>query len=389
MPERGHVSPAVAFGRELVMAGAKVHAFSTQQFSTLFRAADIEFHDLYEKRPIDEADASSIPVPCRYVTFAATFGDSLSESIGRLRPDIIVYESFAVVALVVSRKLGIPAVSIIASHNMPPGQTIAELERDPRVDVSQACRDAVEQLQSKYGIADASPFSYANALSPLLNVIPEPEQFYLSDETTPFAPCVFFGCIDINDRERASHFPGGPSQSRANNIYACFGTVASRYYQPAIVAAIKAIADAARQHPEMLFTISLGGYQINEIHVPSNVRILPFVDQWEILQQSEVYITHHGMNSTHEAVYLKTPMISYPLLYDQPKLALRCQQLGLAVPLVKELRAKFEAADLINSILDVRRDRAAMIDRLETAHHWELQAVEKRGDAVQQVLDLA
>jgi UDP:flavonoid glycosyltransferase YjiC (YdhE family) len=389
MPERGPVCHAVALGRELVMAGIKVHAFATRQFAALFRAAGIEFHDLYEDRPINQADSTSVPVPCRYVTFAAVFGDSLSKSIEKLRPDLLVYDSFAVAALVVSRNLSIPAVSIVAGHNMPPAPTVAELEIDPRVALSPACLEAVEVLRGEYGIADASPFSYASTLSPLLNVIPEPEQFYLREEAIAFAPCVFFGSIDREDHESVSKLPKLRPESCVGHIYACFGTVASRYYASTITAAIKTLGDVAAACPELSFTISLGGADLNDISMPASVRIRPFVDQWEILRRSEAYITHHGVNSTHEAVYLETPMISYPFFYDQPKLALRCQQLGLAVPLVKEPRARVEPAEVIAALRDVQNNREAMRRRLEEARGWELEALERRGGIIQKMLDLA
>ena len=51
-----------------------------------------------------------------------------------------------------------------------------------------------------------------------------------------------------------------------------------------------------------------------------------------------VFVTHHGLNSTHEAIYHRTPMLSYPFFGDQPYLANRCRDLGLSVPLVDTWR---------------------------------------------------
>src|SRR5262249_60501760 len=84
--------------------------------------------------------------------------------------------------------------------------------------------------------------------------------------------------------------------------------------------------------------IGLGGYNLDvenraSLHGP-NVRLIEYADQWAALRDADMFITHHGLNSTHEAIFHEVPMISYPLFSDQPALARRCQELGLAVPLV-------------------------------------------------------
>jgi len=67
--------------------------------------------------------------------------------------------------------------------------------------------------------------------------------------------------------------------------------------------------------------------------VKPNVRVVEYADQWEALRESDVFITHHGLNSTHEAVFNRVPMISYPFFGDQPALAAKCRRFGSAVPL--------------------------------------------------------
>lgn len=52
-----------------------------------------------------------------------------------------------------------------------------------------------------------------------------------------------------------------------------------------------------------------------------NVTVLPFMDQWNALAQASVFITHHGLNSTHEAIWHQVPMISMPFFHDPPGLA--------------------------------------------------------------------
>ena len=38
---------------------------------------------------------------------------------------------------------------------------------------------------------------------------------------------------------------------------------------------------------------------------------------------ADAFVTHSGMNSTHEALFHKMSMVSYPIFADQPGLAAR------------------------------------------------------------------
>ncbi len=63
-----------------------------------------------------------------------------------------------------------------------------------------------------------------------------------------------------------------------------------------------------------------------------------------------MFVTHHGLKSTHEAIWQRVPMISYPFFGDQPALAALCQRLGLAVPLVPDVMGAVRSADVRHAV---------------------------------------
>ena len=119
------------------------------------------------------------------------------------------------------------------------------------------------------------------------------------------------------------------------------------------------------------------------------VRVESFVDQWAALADADLFVTHHGLNSTHEAIYQEVPMLSYPFFGDQPDLATRCQDLGLAIALTEAPRARLAGSDVTEALMRLEHDRGAIARRLSEAAGWEREVMASRGDVLDQIVALA
>ena len=62
--------------------------------------------------------------------------------------------------------------------------------------------------------------------------------------------------------------------------------------------------------------------------LPDNVRIYPYVDQLEVLSKTSVFITHCGMNSVSESLYMAAPMVLFPQTNEQQAVARRVTEIG-------------------------------------------------------------
>ena len=71
--------------------------------------------------------------------------------------------------------------------------------------------------------------------------------------------------------------------------------------------------------------------------LPENVRVEPYVDQLDVLSRADVFLTHCGMNSVSESLYMATPMVLYPQTGEQYAVAKRTAELGAGILLVKSL----------------------------------------------------
>lgn len=55
--------------------------------------------------------------------------------------------------------------------------------------------------------------------------------------------------------------------------------------------------------------------------IPSNFKIENTVEQIKVLQETDVFITHCGMNSTNESLYYGVPMVLFPQHSEQKMVA--------------------------------------------------------------------
>lgn len=69
---------------------------------------------------------------------------------------------------------------------------------------------------------------------------------------------------------------------------------------------------------------------------PSNWTVYGKVDQQEVLSRADVFVTHGGSNSFHEAVLSRVPMVVAPFFGDQMLIGTRVEELGVGIHLAAD-----------------------------------------------------
>jgi UDP:flavonoid glycosyltransferase YjiC (YdhE family) len=246
-------------------------------------------------------------------------------------------------------------------------------------------------------VADASPFSYACAISPTLNVCAEPPEFLPEHEQRALDPVAFYGCLRSAESARRpggdADPPFGPDSQGTLKVYVSFGTVIWRYFTSEALQTLATLAAAFGRLEHVRAIFSLGGAPIDGVTlaglVRPNVVVERYVDQWRVLGDADLFVTHHGLNSTHEAIFMSVPMLSYPFFWDQPALAERCQELGLALPLTGSLRGVVGAADVAAALQRVTEERPSLLAALARARGWELAVMQRREDVLDRIAAVA
>ena len=396
MLAEGHVQRLRPLVSQLTSRGITAYVFTDRRFETKVQQAGGTFVDLFGKYPIEHADAESRLRGSRYVSFAACYAEEIIRDVEALRPSLVVYDTYAVVGRVVAKAHGIPYVNVCAGHNLDPARFLPSLETDPEIHVSPRCLRAVEVLRDRYGLEDASPFCFLSGVSPFLNVYCEPSAYLTESERRVFEPIAFFGSLptipemeELRRTRGRSPFGAEPASLR---LYVSFGTQIWRFFQEQALDALRSISQCIAGRAGVRAVVSLGGTDLAKEELrgveKSNVSVANYVDQWQVLHEADAFVTHHGLNSTHEAIATGTPMISYPWWWDQPSLARKCQQFGLAIPLTGTLRGPISGEDVDAALSELSRRREDMRASLAQALEWELQVIADRESVMQRITDL-
>lgn len=396
MPEEGHFQRLRPLISGVVSRDFAAYVFTHRRFERHVERAGGTFVDLFEKYPLERADSESLPVPCRFVSFAGCYAEEILHDLEEIQPSLVIYDTFAVIGRVVATRLGIPYVNVCAGHNVDPGRFLRLLRSDPRVAISPGCLRAVEILRERYGLHDASPFSYVSGLSPFLNVYCEPPAYLTEADRRVFEPVAFYGSLPSIEEMQANRRAGEPSpfgsDATRTKVYISFGSVVWRYYAAEALAALKSMSESFASMENVRAVISLGGAEVGAEALCAltkpNVSVAGYVDQRRILQDADVFVTHNGLNSTHEAIFNGVPMISYPFFWDQPALAEKCRQFGLAIPLTDSPRGRVREENVDAAMAEFFRSRESLRASLAEARDWELQVIENRDAVVRQITDL-
>lgn len=110
-----------------------------------------------------------------------------------------------------------------------------------------------------------------------------------------------------------------PDKAHKPLVYISLGTVINDrpdFYRRCIEALKDEEVDVIISCGQSIDMASLG-------KLPDNVRAYDHVDQLEVLSRANAFITHCGMNSVSESLYMSTPMILFPQTNEQKAVARR------------------------------------------------------------------
>lgn len=343
IPAHGHTNPTLGVVRELVARGHEVVYYSYEPFREKIQAAGARFV------PCDAYDAELNLTPTEVARIGKDLAFSthilvettlaLDEMVCRemvaLQPDCIVADSMAVWGKAVALKLGIPFVSSTTTFafnqhsakimKQSPGQLFGMLFSMPKI------QKDIRRLQTK-----------EYPIKTVLDLIQNDEETHTIVYTSPeFQPCAEtfsdkYAFVGPSIRPAA----GKVEKTRDKLVYISMGTV-NNDMLPFYRNCVEALKDSDYQ------VILSVGTQIDREALgplPSHISVHAHVDQMAVLAQTNVFLSHCGMNSVNESLYHSVPLVTFPQTAEQGGVAARVEQKGAGLRLQKTSPAAIRAA---------------------------------------------
>lgn len=311
VPYAGHTNPTLPLTRELVHRGHQVYYINAEEFRSKIEATGAYFIP-YKNYP-DKPSVQQKKMKC----FRAAFDTALSLKDNNF--DLLIYEMFFYPGIKLAKLMKIPCVRQFSqpawSEQMIPSASSMFQISCKLIDMQVMGKKNASymQLENKT-LIDAVLWD-----KPDLNIVYVPEIFQnfresFGEDYVFTTPVQQMETADINIPYEVMKAP---------IIYISLGSIISnrRFCMECIRAfggkEVSVILNTGKIAPK-----SLG-------KIPDNIYAYSFVPQVEVLQHTDVFITHCGMNSVNEAMAAGVPMVAMPFINDQIANAERIVQIGI------------------------------------------------------------
>ncbi|MEV6158277.1 macrolide family glycosyltransferase [Nonomuraea sp. NPDC052129] len=352
----GHINPTLPVVAELVRRGHSVTYHTSPAFSKEIEATGATVY-LY---PGGDQPLPDPPIPLTMLdglarTAVGLLPPVLSE-LRHIRPDLIVHGSACPWGAVAARELAVPAAALFttfAFNRSAPSPTAASWEllaaAATRPRYGGGYLRSRWELSRRYDTRGLPLVDLANVRQPL-NLVFTSRAFQPGVDA--FDHSYQFVGPSIGVRPLDPSFPA--DSLRDPVLYASVGTV--------LKAAPRLLRDFATALAPLGGTVIISTGETDPAALgplPDNVRARRFVPQLEVLARAALFVSHGGMNSANEALYVGVPMLVVPQGADQPLVARRVVELGAGLSIRPQDAAAGSVNALARRLLDEPRFRTA------------------------------
>lgn len=334
IPAHGHTNPMLPAAKELVSRGHEVRFYSFHEFEekisktgAKFIPCDQYLPDVTEKELKRIKKVSTTEMTVTDIKATINMDPFLQKEVEEFKPDVIYTDSVAFWGKLTAWKYKIPMVCSTSTFafNQMSSRYMKMSARETADMIFGLPRISKELKKLKaYG------YHVDNALTLIQNDNDTDTIVYTSQKFQPFAETfsehyAFVGPSVFSDAE--------PDKAKDRPlIYISMGTVVNDrpdFYTKCIKSVKDKNVDVIISYGKYMDSKELGT-------LPDNVKAYPHVDQLDILSKADVFITHCGMNSVSESLYMATPMVLYPQTGEQYAVARRTEEVGAGVILKDE-----------------------------------------------------
>ena len=331
IPAHGHTNPMLPVAKELVDRGDEVRFYSFDQFGEKIKATGAEFisctkylPEITKEQEEKLRNVSNTEMTIQDIRTTLKMNDFLEKEFSEFKPDVVYCDSVCFWGKLNAWKHSVPLV--VSTSTFAFNQLSSKYMK----------HSASEMGDMIFGLSKISkevktlePYGYK--IKRTLDLVQSDNKtdsiVYTSRRFQPYSesfsnhyafigPSVFSRAKPAKDKERKL-------------VYISLGTVINDrpdFYGSCVKALGGMDVDVIISCGDTFDQKSLGT-------LPDNIKIDPRVDKLDVLSRADAFITHCGMNSVSESLYMATPMVLYPQTAEQNAVASRAMEIGAGVML--------------------------------------------------------
>ncbi|QUQ67529.1 macrolide family glycosyltransferase [Kutzneria sp. CA-103260] len=330
-PGHGHVNPTLPLVEELVARGHRITYLTGADLLpkvAAIGATPIETPWAMPERPPGPFKFSvemfaGMQAMMRQLAEQALPG--LLEHFQQDRPDVICFDGFSPIGVMLAAKLDVPMVGLMPSMAFNEHHTLRDMivrggmAADEQLDKAMAAMaEGQAAFRASLGLAEPATGVLSLGPSAPLNLVFVPREFQIAGDSFDnryrfLGPAV---------GSRADDESWQPPADGSPVLFISLGTAfndRSDFYDMCVEA-----FGNSRWHVVMAV-----GSRVELPEAPANFEIAAHVPQPAVLAATTVFLSHTGMNSTLESLYYGVPLVSVPQMPEQTVNGGRVVELGM------------------------------------------------------------
>lgn len=332
----GHVNPTIGVVKELISRGEEVVYVCIEAYRERMEKTGASVRTFDDGKFIKAFVSGGRNYLLERINGLLLTADivipSVLEQIEGEHFDYIIHDSMFGCGRLLAQILNLPAINSCTSFAQSKesfDQTLDSFYRNVPAEIVKPIDERYQSLtamvKEKYHVEIQSPYEVFCNPAPL-TIVYTTREFQPDGEA--FGPSYRFVGPSISARWSHDDFDFTAIKGK-NPFYISLGTVFNQavdFYK----LCFEAFGNADRP-----VVMSIGSRtSISDLGViPEHFIVKNYVPQTEVLQHASLFITHGGMNSTHEGLYYGVPLVVIPQSADQPLIARQVANIGAGISL--------------------------------------------------------
>ncbi|OOR16964.1 macrolide family glycosyltransferase [Bacillus mycoides] len=351
----GHINPTLHVVEELISRGEEVAYFSIEAFRERIEKTGATVRTIDDEKFIKAFLSGGRNYLQERINGLLHTADivipSVLEQIEGEHFDYIIHDSMFGCGRLIAQILNLPAINSCTSFAQDEKsfkQMLDHLSKNIPLEVQDRIHNDFENLTNgiteKYGVNINSPYEvFCNPAS--LTIVYTIKEFQPFGDT--FNETFKFVGPSISTQVKNEGFDYTSIEEKSL-IYISLGTVFNEALD------FDKLCMKAFENSKHTLVMSIGNKtEISDLgNIPKNFIVKNYVPQTELLKYTKLFITHGGMNSTHEGIYNGVPLVVIPQSADQPVIARQVENLGAGVTLQMQGLTESQLRESVDLVLN-------------------------------------